>query len=86
MSWERKALERVLELLVEKDKDFKELTDHLYDLGIVINKNSSAYEILRDIMAWESMPINLSSVQAQNKSKEIFVKDALKYIEEKFNK
>lgn len=86
MSWERKALERVIELLVEKDKDFKVLNDHLYDLGIVVNKNSSAYEILKDIMDWESMPINLASVQAQNNSKEIFVKDALKYIEEKFNK
>ena len=86
MSWERQALERILHLLVEKDHEFKSLNDHLYDLGIVVNKNSAAYEILKDVMDWESMPINLASIQAQNGSKEAFVNQALKYIEEKFNK
>lgn len=85
MSWERKALERTIELLAEKDKEFGELASTLSKLGIELNFDSASYKILCEITGWKLLPENLEALEEGYMSKEEFVSACLEYIEKKFN-
>lgn len=85
MSWERKALERIIELLAEKDKDFERLASTLSKLGIELNFNSACYDILREITGWELLMENLEAMEEGEMSKEEFISACMEYIKENFS-
>jgi hypothetical protein len=85
MSWERKALERIILLLAEKDKEFGKLASTLSELGIELNFDGACYKILREITGWELLPENMEAMEEGRMSKEDFVRFCLEYIEEKFS-
>jgi hypothetical protein len=45
MNWERKALEKIILLLAEKDREFYELSCMLSKFKIETNFNGAAYDI-----------------------------------------
>lgn len=84
MSWERKALERIILFLAEKNKEFEELASSLSKLGIDLNFDSACYRILSEVTEWENLLENMEAMETGRISKEDFVRFCLEYIEEKF--
>jgi len=62
MSWERRVLEHIIVSLVEHDKEFGDLARSLENLGIELNMDGIAYQILTDLTDWSFLPENMEAV------------------------
>lgn len=88
MNWERKALEEIILLLVQKDAEYGEWTNKLRHLGVEVDKDSTSYEVLKAITEddeWIYFLEDLEYVQQghEDYSKEEFVDMCLKAIQKK---
>lgn len=88
MNWERKALEKIILLLVEKDAEHGKWINTLSSLGVEVNKDSDSYEVLKAITIddeWIYFLEDLEYVQQRHEdySKEEFVDMCLKAIQKK---
>lgn len=81
MNWERKALEHIIASLVDQDTKFSDFTETLKGLGIQLNLDGTAYEILRGLTGWQFLAENIEAVKVGELSKEDFVEACFKYIE-----
>lgn len=86
MSWERQALEKIILLLVEKDAESRNWFTALNDLGVTIDKNSEAYDVLTAITeGWEWFAEDMESVQDGSYSKEEFISICFDHIQKKLS-
>lgn len=84
MTWESKALERIIVLLAEEDRNWNEFYSALDKLGVQIDKNGIGYDVLREITEMDYLSENLDGFQSGFTTKEDFIKWVLEGIELKF--
>lgn len=86
MNWERKALEHIIASLVDQAIKFSDFAEKLKGLGIQLNLDGTAYEILRGLTGWQFLADNIEAVKVGEISKEDFVEACLEYMEARFNR
>jgi hypothetical protein len=67
--------------LTDQDIKFSDFTEKLKGLGIQLNLDGTAYEILRGLTGWQFLAENIEAVKVGELSKEDFVEACFKYIE-----
>jgi hypothetical protein len=85
MNWERKALERIIQLLLKKDKEYWELSSALSKLGIEIKSAGTSYDVLQEITEWEELLLHMEAMEEGDMSKEEFVSACLEHIKKNFS-
>ncbi|MGG1481938.1 hypothetical protein ABE402_13710 [Bacillus smithii] len=85
MNWEREALEKIILLLIEKDKEYWELASALSKLGIELNFAGTSYDVLQEITEWKQLPEHMEAMEEGDMSKEEFVSACLEHIKKNFS-
>jgi hypothetical protein len=86
MSWERAALEQVIRLLIKSDIEHGKLFSKLHDLGVELNIDGAAYQILRELTEFEYLSENLDAIEENHMKEEEFLKFYMEDLEKSFNK
>lgn len=84
MSWERKALEKIILLTIQQSKESGEFYESLDNLGIHIDIADSSYKIIKEITDWELLPESMEAVHDGVMTNEQFINFCLEYIKGKF--
>lgn len=86
MSWERKALESIISMLIDEDKKHDEVFNKLYELGVTIDIDGEAYSVLlKALEGWEAMSDNLEYATTSTEDKEMFIERALEQLETNYS-